>query len=103
MMSHCVHRMEKDACEALRTPGERWDREVFRATSRFVALSQTALADQIGVSFQQIQKYEKGTNRIGSSRLLHCRHFTSADRVLFRRRARPSEEERKRPIFDMPK
>jgi len=32
-------------------------------------LSQTELADQIGVTFQQVQKYERGTNRIGASRL----------------------------------
>ncbi len=32
-------------------------------------LSQTDLAHQVGVTFQQIQKYEKGTNRISASRL----------------------------------
>ena len=32
-------------------------------------LSQTALGDKIGVTFQQVQKYEKGTNRVGASRL----------------------------------
>jgi transcriptional regulator with XRE-family HTH domain len=32
-------------------------------------LSQTQLADLIGVTFQQVQKYEKGVNRIGSGRL----------------------------------
>lgn len=32
-------------------------------------LSQTDLADGIGVTFQQVQKYEKGTNRIGAGRL----------------------------------
>lgn len=32
-------------------------------------MSQTTLADGIGVTFQQVQKYEKGTNRVGSSRL----------------------------------
>jgi len=32
-------------------------------------LSQTALGQELGVSFQQIQKYERGLNRIGSSRL----------------------------------
>lgn len=32
-------------------------------------LNQTALADALGVSFQQLQKYEKGTNRVGASRL----------------------------------
>lgn len=32
-------------------------------------MSQTALAEKVGVTFQQIQKYEKGVNRIGSGRL----------------------------------
>jgi transcriptional regulator with XRE-family HTH domain len=32
-------------------------------------LSQTELGDQLGISFQQIQKYEKGMNRVGSGRL----------------------------------
>lgn len=32
-------------------------------------LSQTELANQVGVTFQQIQKYERGMNRIGASRL----------------------------------
>jgi transcriptional regulator with XRE-family HTH domain len=33
--------------------------------------SQTQLADSLGLSFQQVQKYEKGTNRVGASRLQH--------------------------------
>ena len=32
-------------------------------------LSQTNLADAVGLTFQQIQKYEKGTNRVGASRI----------------------------------
>ena len=32
-------------------------------------MSQEALGDKIGVTFQQVQKYEKGTNRVGASRL----------------------------------
>ena len=32
-------------------------------------LSQTALADRLGLTFQQVQKYEKGTNRISAGRL----------------------------------
>ena len=32
-------------------------------------LSQTELGRQIGVTFQQVQKYEQGTNRVGASRL----------------------------------
>ena len=33
-------------------------------------LTQQGLAEKIGISFQQIQKYENGTNRVSSSRLL---------------------------------
>ncbi|MCG8548256.1 MAG: helix-turn-helix transcriptional regulator [Alphaproteobacteria bacterium] len=32
-------------------------------------LSQTALAEQLGLTFQQLQKYESGANRISASRL----------------------------------
>jgi transcriptional regulator with XRE-family HTH domain len=32
-------------------------------------LSQSELAERVGVTFQQIQKYEKGTNRVGAGRL----------------------------------
>jgi transcriptional regulator with XRE-family HTH domain len=32
-------------------------------------LSQTALGKAVGVTFQQVQKYEKGVNRVGASRL----------------------------------
>jgi transcriptional regulator with XRE-family HTH domain len=32
-------------------------------------MSQEKLADALGITFQQVQKYEKGTNRISASRL----------------------------------
>ena len=35
-----------------------------------LGLSQTDLANGIGVTFQQVQKYENGANRLGASRLL---------------------------------
>jgi transcriptional regulator with XRE-family HTH domain len=41
---------------------------------RMLSMSQTELADAVGVTFQQIQKYEKGTNRISASRLLQISH-----------------------------
>jgi DNA-binding XRE family transcriptional regulator len=34
-----------------------------------LGLSQTELADAAGITFQQIQKYEKGVNRVGAGRL----------------------------------
>jgi transcriptional regulator with XRE-family HTH domain len=41
-----------------------------RIRRRTIGLSQEALAEQCGVSFQQIQKYENGANRISFSRLV---------------------------------
>jgi len=32
-------------------------------------MSQTGLGGELGITFQQVQKYEKGTNRVGASRL----------------------------------
>jgi len=34
-----------------------------------LGLSQERLAEELGITFQQVQKYEKGLNRIGASRL----------------------------------
>jgi transcriptional regulator with XRE-family HTH domain len=34
-----------------------------------IGMSQTVLGDKLGITFQQVQKYEKGVNRIGSGRL----------------------------------
>jgi transcriptional regulator with XRE-family HTH domain len=34
-----------------------------------LGMSQEKLGDALGLTFQQVQKYEKGTNRIGASRL----------------------------------
>jgi transcriptional regulator with XRE-family HTH domain len=40
-----------------------------KARRRLVGMSQDTLAARLGVTFQQIQKYEKGSNRVSSSRL----------------------------------
>ncbi len=42
-----------------------------RLRRMLLSMSQEKLGDQMGLTFQQIQKYEKGTNRIGASRLHH--------------------------------
>jgi transcriptional regulator with XRE-family HTH domain len=38
-------------------------------------MSQERLAGQLGLTFQQVQKYEKGTNRISASRLQEISHI----------------------------
>jgi transcriptional regulator with XRE-family HTH domain len=40
-----------------------------RMRGLMLGMSQTELADAIGITFQQVQKYEKGTNRVSASRL----------------------------------
>ena len=42
-----------------------------RARRTMLGMSQEKLADALGLTFQQVQKYEKGVKRIGASRLLH--------------------------------
>jgi transcriptional regulator with XRE-family HTH domain len=37
-----------------------------------VGMSQEKLGEALGITFQQVQKYEKGTNRISASRLQHA-------------------------------
>ena len=40
-----------------------------------LGMSQEALADELGLTFQQVQKYEKGVNRISASRLQQMCHI----------------------------
>jgi transcriptional regulator with XRE-family HTH domain len=40
-----------------------------------LGMSQTKLADGLGITFQQVQKYETGKNRMGASRLQHISHI----------------------------
>src|SRR6187399_2428839 len=42
-----------------------------RLRRMMLGMSQERLGESLGITFQQIQKYEKGTNRIGASRLQH--------------------------------
>jgi len=40
-----------------------------RVRRKSMQISQSGLAEALGVSFQQVQKYERGTNRVSASRL----------------------------------
>ena len=42
-----------------------------RMRRMMLSMSQGKLGDALGLTFQQVQKYEKGSNRIGASRLQH--------------------------------
>jgi transcriptional regulator with XRE-family HTH domain len=45
-----------------------------RMRRMMLAMSQEKLGDALGLTFQQVQKYEKGTNRISASRLQQISH-----------------------------
>jgi len=42
-----------------------------RMRRKMLAITQEKLGNALGLTFQQVQKYEKGANRIGASRLEH--------------------------------
>ena len=46
-------------------------------------MSQEKLADALALTFQQVQKYEKGANRIGASRLQHISHILQVPVAFF--------------------
>ena len=51
------------------TPTDEYVGIALRFRRKELGLSQTDLAKAIGVTFQQVQKYEKGLNRVGAGRL----------------------------------
>ncbi len=59
-------------------------------------VSQTALADALGVSFQQVQKYESGANRISASRLFEVAHILGLPLAYFFDGIKPSVRSRRR-------
>ena len=50
-----------------------------RARRRELSLSQTDLATAVGVTFQQVQKYERGFNRISASKLYQIGHVLKVE------------------------
>ncbi len=46
-----------------------------RARRRMANMSQQVLADALGLTFQQVQKYERGSNRISASKLFQIAQF----------------------------
>ncbi|MDR0484920.1 MAG: helix-turn-helix domain-containing protein [Alphaproteobacteria bacterium] len=59
--------------------------EQLKKRRKELGISQKALAEQLGVTFQQVQKYEKGLNRIGASRLFDiCRVLKTKPSYFFK-------------------
>jgi transcriptional regulator with XRE-family HTH domain len=54
-----------------------------RMRRMMVSMSQEKLGERLGITFQQVQKYEKGTNRIGASRLQQISHILQVPVAFF--------------------
>ncbi|MDR6820410.1 transcriptional regulator with XRE-family HTH domain [Neorhizobium sp. 2083] len=46
-------------------------------------MTQEQLAEGLGITFQQVQKYEKGSNRVGASRLQHISELLNLPIIFF--------------------
>lgn len=58
--------------------------ERIRTHRKKLGLSQSELAERLGISFQQVQKYERGINRVGAGRLFEiARLFEVPIQALF--------------------
>eukprot|EP01155_Anaeramoeba_flamelloides_P004392 Anaeramoba_flamelloidesa1067283_9.p2 GENE.a1067283_9~~a1067283_9.p2 ORF type:complete len:154 (-),score=21.07 a1067283_9:97-558(-) len=64
-------------------PIDRYVGSRVRARRVGLRLSQTMLGEAIGVTFQQIQKYENGSNRIGASNLFKIARALGVDVAFF--------------------
>jgi transcriptional regulator with XRE-family HTH domain len=67
-----------------------------------LGMSQEKLGDALGLTFQQVQKYEKGTNRIGASRLQHIAHILQVPVSFFFEGAPSSPQAQKSGLSEAP-
>lgn len=61
-----------------------------RLRRMLLGMSQEKLGEQLGLTFQQVQKYEKGVNRIGASRLFDMAKVLGVPIQFFYDEAQPS-------------
>ncbi len=64
-----IAKISEERAQKKPTPTDEYVGIAMRFRRKELGFSQTDLAKAIGVTFQQVQKYEKGTNRIGAGRL----------------------------------
>ena len=62
------------AAKKLPNPTDKHVGSRVRMRRMMLSMSQQKLADGLGLTFQQVQKYERGANRIGASRLQQISH-----------------------------
>lgn len=70
------------------------DKEIgarIRSIRQLRKISQERLGKEAGITFQQIQKYEKGTNRVSGSRLVQISKILEVDVAIFFEGFRPED------------
>ena len=67
--------MEKDRSSGVIHPVDVCVGKRIRERRQYLNVSQEKLAESVGITFQQIQKYEKGYNRVSSSKLFDIAQF----------------------------
>ena len=72
-----------------------------RTRRTLLGLNQTQLGDALGITFQQVQKYENGSNRIGASRLYQISKILDVP-VLYFYEDMPDDVERPRKALKRP-
>src|SRR6202171_6850057 len=72
-----------------------------RMRRMMLSMSQEKLGDALGLTFQQVQKYEKGTNRIGASRLQHISDILQVPVAFFFEGA-PTQHQQRGTLQDAP-
>jgi transcriptional regulator with XRE-family HTH domain len=75
-----------------------------RLRRMLLGMSQEKLGEHLGLTFQQVQKYEKGVNRIGASRLFDLSHVLGVPVQFFYDEAPISEAEATTPpgLYERP-
>ncbi|KQQ13783.1 putative transcriptional regulator, XRE family [Methylorubrum extorquens] len=86
----------KRATEQDRLVGER-----IKVLRKSKGISQTALGSALGVTFQQIQKYENGANRVGAGRLSDIARVLGASVSLFFEEGDDAAAQEKAEVFDL--
>jgi transcriptional regulator with XRE-family HTH domain len=71
-----------------------------RLRRTLLGMSQGTLAEAIGLTFQQVQKYERGTNRVSSSRLVDMANALDVD-VSYFFQEMPADVEKQTPAMLM--
>ena len=74
---------KKRATKGSPDPIDRYVGSRIRARRVGLRMSQTKLGQAVGVTFQQVQKYENGTNRVGASNLFRIARALRVDVAFF--------------------